>query len=489
MDGLKHKAVRGGFAKLIGQAANVALRLGSLAVLARLLDPKDFGLVAMVTVVTGAYELFTSAGLSSATIQKETVTDEQMSTLFWINMLVGVVLSALCLATAPALVAFYDEPRLAWVTAAMAAGFVFNAAGVQHSARLQRQLRYTAISAIEILSLAASIVVGIGLAVAGVGYWALVAMALVSPVVSTFCMWAVAGWVPTMPRRGAGIGSMLRFGGTVTLNGVLVYVAYNVEKILLGRFWGADALGIYGRANQLINFPTANLNAAIGVVAMAALARLQSEPKRYRSYFLKAYTLVNSVTIPTTIFCAIFADEIVFIVLGPKWAEAATIFRLLAPTVLIFGVINPLFWLLISSGLQTRSLLISLVIAPLVIVAYIAGLPYGPRGVALAYSLALTLWLVPHVIWCVRGTMIAPSDLLECLRRPLLAAVASAVVGLGIQSAAALPSPFLSLALGGGAMVVAYVGILLLAMGQKAFYLDVFRAMKPIDDRPTLLSY
>src|SRR6185503_19980025 len=111
MDGLKHKAVRGGFAKFIGQAANVALRLGCLAVLASLLDPKDFGLVAMVTVVTGAYELFTSAGLSSATIQKETVTDEQMSTLFWINMLLGVVLSALCLATAPALVTFYDEPR------------------------------------------------------------------------------------------------------------------------------------------------------------------------------------------------------------------------------------------------------------------------------------------------------------------------------------------------------------------------------------------
>ena len=116
---------------------------------------------------------------------------------------------------------------------------------------------------------------------------------------------------------------MLRFGGTITLNGLVVYVAYNLEKVLLGRFWGADALGIYGRAYQLINIPTDNLNSAIGGVAFSALSRLQNDPVRLKSYFLKGYSLVISLTIPITIFCALFADDIVLVVLGPKWTDAA----------------------------------------------------------------------------------------------------------------------------------------------------------------------
>src|SRR5262249_46728801 len=156
---------------------------------------------------------------------------------------------------------------------------------------------------------------------------------------------------------------MLRFGGTVTLNGLIVYIAYNVEKVLLGRFWGPDALGIYGRAYQLINIPTDGLNSAVGGVAFSALSRLQDDPVRLKNYFLKGYSLVNSMTLPATMFCALFADDIILVVLGAKWTEAVNIFRLLAPTILVFGIINPLGWLLLSIGLQWRSLTIALVIA------------------------------------------------------------------------------------------------------------------------------
>ena len=219
---------------------------------------------------------------------------------------------------------------------------------------------------------------------------------------------------------------MLHFGGTVTLNSLVVYVAYNLEKVLLGRFWGADALGLYGRAYQLINIPTENLNHAIGGVAFSALSRLQNDPLRFRSYFLKGYSFVNSLTLPTTMFCALFADDIVLLALGPKWTDAVPIFRLLAPTILIFGMINPLAWLLMSIGLQVRSLRIALVIAPLVITAYVIGLPFGPSGVAFAYSAAMTVWLVPHILWCLHGTVISPRDLFLAIIRPLLSAVVAA---------------------------------------------------------------
>jgi O-antigen/teichoic acid export membrane protein len=477
MHDLKHKTVRGGFAKLGGQAANSALRLAFLIILTRLLDPADFGLVAMVTAVTGVYGLFSSAGLSSATVQAPTITDEQISTLFWINVLIGAIISLLCFATAPMLVAFYREPRLFWVSVAMAAGFLFSAAGVQHSALLQRQLRYIALTMIEALSQLAGIVVGIGMAVGGLGYWALVGAAIVPQATSTVCMWLTAAWIPGKPRRRVGVRSLLQFGGTVTLNGLVVYVAYNLEKVLIGRFWGADALGIYGRAYQLINIPTQTLHGALGGVAFPTLSRLQNEPMRLKNYFLKAYFLVVSMTIPITIFAALFADDIVSVILGSQWVDAAFIFRLLTPTILVFAMIDPTGWLLWSTGQQGRSLRIAMVIVPLVITAYVIGLPYGSSGVAFAYSVAMMLWVVPHIAWCVHNTMISTWDVFRAIGRPFLSGIAAAVFAFGVQHYCQPLLPTARLILGGSVMLSVYLYVLLFILGQKTFYFDLLKGL------------
>ena len=144
-------------------------------------QPKDFGLVGMVTAVIGVLNLFKDFGLSTATVQRATVTEEQTSTLFWINMLVGGVLGVLAVVMAPVISVFYHEPRLAAVTAVMAAGFLFNAAGVQHSALLQREMRFTTSSIRDAVSLTLSIAIGVGMALTGYGYWALVGMAVSAP--------------------------------------------------------------------------------------------------------------------------------------------------------------------------------------------------------------------------------------------------------------------------------------------------------------------
>jgi PST family polysaccharide transporter len=479
MKDLKEKTLRGGVAKLFGQGAGFVLSITSASILARLLDPKDFGLVAMVTVVTGIYGMFTTAGLSSATVQHATVTDHQLSTLFWVNMLVGGVLALICLVTAPILVAFYHEPRLMWVTVTLAVGFVINAAGVQHTALLQRQMRFGTLTLISVVAQLITLAVGVAMALAGLGYWALVGMSLANPLVSTAAKWLVTKWLPGWPRRGAGIMPMLRFGGTLTLNGFVVYVAYNAEKALLGRFWGAGPLGLYGRAYNLVSIPTENLNGSVGEVAFSALSRIQDDPVRLKSYFLRGYSLVMSMTLPITIFCAIFADEIILILFGPKWQEAAIIFRLLTPTVLIFGMINPFSWLLQSTGLQVRSLKIALVIAPLVVTADLIGLSYGPKGVALAYSTAMTLWLVPHVLWCIHGTNIQFKDLMRAVAPPFLSGLAGAVVAFALQRYCLEGViPLVRLAVGGAAMVCVYLWVLMFVMGQKTFYLDLVKSVQ-----------
>src|SRR5208283_3831626 len=258
MHDLRERTIRGGVARLCAQGVSFALRVGSLMVLARLLGPKDFGLVGMVTAFTGVLTLFRDFGLSSAAVQRATVTDEQISTLFWINVLFGALLCLLTVAMAPLIAAFYHEPRLFAVAAVLAIGFVFNAAGIQHSVLLQRQMRFTALALIGVVSLILGTACAIGGAMAGYGYWALVGMTVSLPFTNTIGLWLTSGWVPGMPQRRVGIRSMMRFGATLTLNGLVVYVASNLEKVLLGRFWGVDAIGIYGRAYQLVTIPTDN---------------------------------------------------------------------------------------------------------------------------------------------------------------------------------------------------------------------------------------
>src|SRR4029077_10705270 len=162
---------------------------------------------------------------------------------------------------------------------------------------------------IDVLSLTVSSALGVVMALLGCRYWSLVGMAIASSVVAAAALWVVVPWVPGPPRRRAGIRSMLHFGGLATCNSFVVFLAWNAEKILLGRFWGADALGLYGRAFQLVTLPVQQLNTAVTGVAFPALPRIQNDAKRLARSFLRGYSLLISATIPITVSCALFAEE------------------------------------------------------------------------------------------------------------------------------------------------------------------------------------
>jgi O-antigen/teichoic acid export membrane protein len=476
MKDLRERTIRGGFARSGAQAANFVLRLVSLMILARLLEPKDFGLVGMVTAFTGVLDIFRDFGLSAATVQRATVTDEQISTLFWINVSVGVVFALLMIAAAPSIAAFYREPRLLWVTMVLSTGLVFNAAGVQHSALLQREMRFTTLAVIGVVSLVFSTTIAIAGAKAGYGYWSLVVMTVTLPLATTVGLWLASRWVPGLPRRRTGIRSMVRFGGTLTLTGLTVYVASNFEKVLLGRFWGVNAVGLYGRAYQLINIPTSNLNSAAGEVAFSALSRLQDDPARRKNYFLKGFSLVLAVTLPITIACAFFANDMVFVLLGSKWKDAAPIFRWLAPTILVFAIANPLSWLLLASGRIDRLMKMSLVITPIMILGFIIGLRYGPKGVACAYSVVMTLWLTPLIAWAVHGTEISFFDVVRTVSPPLISSVVGGGLALGVRLAFGQSlSPLLRLTIESTILLVTFFVLLMFFTAQRTLYLDLFR--------------
>ena len=479
MKDLKERTLRGGLAKVFSQGASFVLRIGSLAALARLLNPEDFGLVGMVSVVSGIFSLFKDAGLSTVTIQRETISDREVSALFWLNMLVGLTLATLLIAVAPFLAAFYREPRLVPVALVLSSGFLFSSVGVQHQALLSRQMRFTALASVEVIAVLSSVVVGLITAWSGLGYWALVAMAVVVPAVSSVAYWFLVPWVPSRPRREPGVSAMIRFGGTLSLNTLLIYIMFNADKFVIGKLWGAETLGLYGRASQLISLPTENLNSAIGAVAISGLARAQTDPSLFRSYFLKGYSLLCSLTVPVMVSCALFADDIVYVLLGAKWTSAAVIFRLLAPAFTAFSFITPLGWILLATGRARRGLNMAFVLVPSVILGCMAGLPYGPEAVALGLSVSMVLLTPPMVMWARYDTVVTNSDLIQSLKPAVFSSIGAALVGLAAYLwVGNLLSPLPRLVLETAALLASYVLFLLYAFGQKELYIDLLAYLK-----------
>jgi O-antigen/teichoic acid export membrane protein len=481
---LKRRSVVGGVAAVSAQGAKFVVQTATMMVLARLLSPEDFGLQGMVVVVTSFLGLFRDAGLGRATIQRLEVTHQQTSTLFWINVAFGAILAALCAALAPALVAFYHEPRLYWIAVISGATFLFNGLSAQHSALLQRSMQFVTQAKIEVLSLAGGAGTGIVMALLGCRYWSLVGMAMVNSILGAAGVLLAVPWLPGPPRRRSGIRSMLHFGGLASCNSVVVFLAWNVDNLLLGRVWGADALGLYGRAFQLVTLPVQQLNTAVTGVALPALSRIQHDTERLARSFLRGFSLLISSTIPITITCALFAEEIVRIVLGPKWMEATPIFRLLAPVALVFAVANPLSWLVMSTGRMARALSISTATTPLVIVGVVLGLSYGPKGVAFGYSLAMTLLVLPIAAWSKHGTGITWADLWRAAKPSFLSGLLAGAAGLVVKLtlAATLPTTFY-LIIGLGVVLGIYAWVLLIVLRQRHVYLDLLLQLLPTLNR------
>jgi O-antigen/teichoic acid export membrane protein len=269
---------------------------------------------------------------------------------------------------------------------------------------------------------------------------------------------------------------MLKYGGTLTLNSVVAYVAFNADKVLLGRVWGADILGIYVRAYQFINLPTSNLETTISGVAFPALSRLQNDPERLKSYFLKGYAVFLSLVLPITMGCALFAEDIIRVFLGPKWGEAVPVFRMLAPAVFAYMLIKPFGWFMQATGLATRSLYLGLLLAPVVILGYVAGLPYGPTGVAAGFSVGTVLLVLPIIFGATRGTSITFVDTL----RVVLRAFSSILIGAGTALAMwpfihLLASPLLRLFAANGIMFGVHALLQWFVMGQKVVYLGLLK--------------
>lgn len=385
---LKCRSVRGGLLTITSQGGQFLLQTVSTITLARLLIPADFGMVAMVTAITGLAAGFSDLGLSEATIQREKIDHNQISTLFWINVAVGLGLMLFIGALAYPLARFYREPRLVNITLLLSSTFLISGLRVQHNALLKRQMRFSAMAIRDVAANALGVAVAVSMAWRGAGYWAIVALPLTVNFTQMMLSWWMVKWRPGLPSRDAEVRSMLVFGSSIASTYLLYQINRSADNVLLGRFWGANPLGLYSRAMNLLLIPVRQLTIPLGAVAIPTFSRIQAD-KRLVQYYLGATSLIIWLCAPLFAFLAVAAKPIIVLVLGARWSESAPVFQILTISALSHLLLEMAYWLLISRGRSDRLLKLGLIVSPVTIGSYVAGLPWGIKGVALSYSLAM----------------------------------------------------------------------------------------------------
>lgn len=418
--------MRSGMMTMTARGVEFVLQLAGIMVLARLLTPNDYGLIGMVWVVVSFAGMFKDAGLSMATVQKETISREQISTLFWLNVLISLFLGLCILAGSPLVTWFYGRSELTTVTAALSLSFIISGLMIQHQALLRRHMRFGSLAVIQIASHVFNLIVTILLALAGWRYWALVGGALATALSGTVLTFFFCPWIPGRMRRATGVRDMLRFGGYLTGGNFLNYFAGNTDSILIGRFIGADALGLYAKAYQMVKMPVSQIRGPVNKVALPVLSSLQNQPERYVKYYQRLIDIIASLSIPLTLYCAIEADFLIRILLGQQWLGVVPVFRIMAIAGLIHPVASSRSLVLLSHGFSGRYFYFQVFYTIVTVASYVAGLPFGITGVAAGYAVGRYVVLIPSLLYCFHKTSITVSLFMRTVAPPMLSGLLAA---------------------------------------------------------------
>ncbi|MEZ5329500.1 MAG: lipopolysaccharide biosynthesis protein [Verrucomicrobiales bacterium] len=389
LDNLRARSVKGGVVSLTCQGLQFVLQIGSAVVLARLLQPGDFGVVAMVTSITSFVYILGEGGLSIATVQSREISNAQVSALFWINVGVSMTLALTVVGVGPLLSWFYHERRLSGIAMVVAITFAIRGLMVQHQALLRREMRFVALGTSNIGAICAGAVCSISLAISGFGYWALVWGMVVTEAARCLQLWIWSAWIPGRFERDIGIGSMVAFGGQMTLGSLMSQFARSLDNLLIGWRYGDVSLGHYSRSQTIMIVPVSQFLAPLTGVMEPLLSRLQDDRERYRKAFMNAYWGVGVAIAPVFLICAILAEQMVMILFGEKWLDASPIFAWLS----IVGAFMPLGyavnWLFATQGRGKEMLTMMTFNSIVIVIAFLAGLPFGPVGVAAAFALSI----------------------------------------------------------------------------------------------------
>lgn len=424
-DDLTGRSVRGGAVTMAAQIVKMAVQFGTTILLARLLLPEAFGLVAMVAVLLTFLEMFKDLGLSAATVQSPSISHAEVSALFWVNVALGAAAALLMLPLAPLLAWFYSEPALLKITLAFGAGFLISGLSTQHLALLRRQMRFSLLAGIQMGAEIVAMIAAVIAALMGAGYWALVIQRLVWAVCLAAGGWLFCGWRPGRPAPLRQVYGLLGFGGNVTGSNLANLLVRNLDQILIGWYWGATPLGYYDRAYKVLLVPVASLNFPLFSVAMPTLSRLADQPERYRRAFLRVVEKLNMITMPAAALLIAAPDLVVHLLFGPDWAPAAPIMAWLGVATLYQPILQTFGWLLMTQNRTGEMLRWGSICSVITAAGVVAGLPFGAAGVGAGFALSGLFVRLPCQFWVIgRRGPVAARDLYGSMLPSLAAALA-----------------------------------------------------------------
>jgi O-antigen/teichoic acid export membrane protein len=432
---LGRSALRGGVVSIVSRVVNVITQVVYAVVMARLLTPEDFGLVAMLTALTGFAPMLIDFGLGDATAQKSRLTHGEVSSLFWIGFGMGLLIAVSLAVASPAIAWLYREPRLRSITVISAITFLLLGMSGQHLALLRRTMQFGVIAKIEIISNLAAMLVPMALAYLGFGYWALV----VRPIVSGACLmagaWSWCRWKPGVPVIDQEVKSMVRFGMNIVGFTTSNFVGRASDRVALGLCYQPSDVGYYQNALAMYENTLLALLASVHNVGSVALSKLQSDRVRLKQKYLSAMSSLAFFAMPASAVLAVIAEDLLVLLLGEKWRVAGGLLSIMALRGILHVVGTSQGWLHLSIGRADRWMRWGGVASIVQLLAILAGLSFGVRGVAISFAVAGSLLAFPSISYAGRPAGIGAVDVMLTVWRQLLGALVIVASGWPLRDA------------------------------------------------------
>ena len=432
--GLGRTSLFSGATYIAARAIYVIVQVASTVLLARLLSPYDFGLVAMVLALVGFAPLLIDLGTSDAAIQKASITEVEVSTLFWLNIAIGSILTLLLIATSGVIAAFFGEPALTDIAFVSSFAFIIGALATQHSALMRRAMQFRQLAIIDIGSNVISSIVAIAMAFTGWGYWALVAKPILASALSASGVWMSCSWVPRRPRLTPDVKELVGFGMGVTGFTMTDYFARSADRVAIGYIYGAGQLGYFQNAFLVYSNLMGIVTESLHNIATAGLSKLRNDVDELKRSWASALSLMSFISAAVFAVLAVTGQDFVVILLGPKWAPAGPLLSVFAVKGIAHSVERTLGWLHVAAGRSDRWTRWGLFSAGCQLVALAAGLPFGPIGVAGAYAIVTFVLAVPALVYAGRPLGIDIKDVLRAVGPQAVAGLVAVALGLIVQN-------------------------------------------------------
>jgi O-antigen/teichoic acid export membrane protein len=380
-------ALRGGLITGVAQGIKIGVQFLSVVVLARLLAPADFGLVAAVWPVIAFVSLFQNLGLQQAVIQRKEISERELNQIFWITALVALGCTAAVAGLAPAVAAFYGDARMTGVMLAASLPIFLSSLAAVPLSLMNRNLQFGQLALNDVGAAVAGFVASVAAAYLGMAYWSLLFGTAVSAAVGSWAAWRAVRWKPGRPDLRTN-SDIIAFGAGFTGFNLVNFFARNLDNILIGKFSGTVELGYYDRAYKLLLFPIQNINQPLTRIMIPLLSRVQDDKARFRDIYLRVNWVMAAVIIPGMGALTFTSEHVVDILFGAKWRAVAPIFAWLGLVALIQPTMNTTGWIFLCQGKTTTLFRWGVYASVTTVASFVAGLHWGSVGVAAAYAIS-----------------------------------------------------------------------------------------------------